>query len=95
MKKKQQKKQKNSLVETMLKQYLLFKVPWGRLITSSKVRSSHPDLFYEKDVYVYEKVSGKQPCRSLFLKKCQAGDLQPYWKRDFDANFFPVNFLSK
>ena len=84
----------------MLKQYLLFEVPLGRLNTSSKVtfRSSHPELFYEKDVYVYAKVSGKQLCRSLFLIKCQAGGLQPYLKRDFDANFFPVNveeFLSK
>ena len=77
----------------MLKQCLLFKVPWGRLNTSSKVtfRSSHPELFYEKDVCVYEKLSGKQLCRSVFLIKCQSGGLQPYLKKDFDVNSFPVN----
>ena len=45
----------------------------------------------KKNVYVYEKVSGKQLCRSLFLIRCQPGDLQPYLMRDFDKFFFPVN----
>ena len=58
-------------------------------------RSSHPELPYEKDVYVYESVSGKQLCQSLFLIKCQAGDLQPCLKRDFIANFFPLNANDK
>ena len=46
---------------------------------------------YEKDICVYEKVSGKQLYWSLFLIKCRAGGLQPYLKRDFDAYVFPAN----
>ena len=53
-------------------------------------RSSHSELFYEKHVYVYEKVSGKHLCWS-FLTKCQAEGLQSHLKRDFNTNFFPVN----
>ena len=54
-------------------------------------RSSHPELFYEKHNEDSEKVSGKQLHRSFFLMKCQTGGLQPYLKRDFGANVFPVN----
>ena len=28
---------------------------------------------------------------AFFLMKCQTGGLQPYLKRDFGANVFPVN----
>ena len=43
--------------------------PWERLKTSSKVkfRKSHPELFYEKDVYVYEK-SQENNCAGFFFK---------------------------
>ena len=47
------------------------------------LRGSHPELFYEKNVYVYGKVSGKQ------LRRSRGSG--PYLKRDFDANFFPGN----
>ena len=45
------------------------------------LRGSHPELFYEKNVY--GKVSGKQ------LRRSRGSGL--YLKRDFDANFFHGN----
>ena len=53
--------------------------------------TSHPELFYKKDVYVYETFSEKQLCWSLLLIKCYAGGFQHYLKYNFGTNVFPVN----
>ena len=51
-------------------------------------KSYFEEHFYGKDIYVYENVSGKQLCGSLFLIKYQAVGLQPYLKKRLQRNFF-------
>ena len=37
-------------------------------------------------------MSQESNCAEIFFSiKCQAGGLQPYSKRDFDADFFPMS----
>ena len=53
-------------------------------------RSSHPELFWEKDVYVYEK-SHKSTAPESFLNNVSGWRLVPYLKRDFGASVYSVN----
>ena len=79
-------KKKDSLVETMLKQCLLFKVPQARLNTTSKVtfRSSDPDFFYQKlSMSIKTKLAGKKEKRKTSGNRKQKN------------NFVPVFFLIK
>ena len=73
---------KKTLVETTLKSCLLFKVSRGKLN-----RSSQPKEFCLKGV---RESLWKTTVQESLLKKCQAGGLQPYLKRDFDTDFFSL-----
>ena len=51
-------------------------------------RSSRPEVYCKQSVFKhFAKLTRKYPCRSLFLKKLQAGGLQLYLKETLEHVF--------
>ena len=63
------------------------------LSSLTRFRSTHPEVFYQKDLRNFAKFTGRHLCQGLFFNKVAGLSLQLYLKKDPGASVFSCEFL--
>ena len=62
------------------------------LSSLTRFRSTHPEVFYQKDLKNFAKFTGRHLCQGLFFNKVAGLSLQLYLKKDPGASVFSCEF---